>query len=152
MSYILEGNIVRTIFKLGLYSNQDSNKVSCLWIRTLFESGLNMSQASIREYFKKNSWKKSPSNLNSCFAMTRLHEQNSSGFVLHAVSIDDSSMVIGNDWEAPRSGSISRRLTATSRKRPARWSINNPFSTLGLPQHSLFKVTKTLRGCQFTML
>ena len=31
------------------------------------------------------------------------------------------------------------------------WSINNPFSTLGLPQHSLFKVTKIslwLRWCK----
>ena len=37
------------------------------------------------------------STLQLCFAMTRLHERNSSGFVLHAVSIDDSSMVIGND-------------------------------------------------------
>ena len=38
--------IARTLFESGLYSSQDSIKISCLWTRTLFELGLYSSQAS----------------------------------------------------------------------------------------------------------
>ena len=38
--------IIRKIFKSGLYSSQDSIKMSHLWTRTIFELGLYSSQAS----------------------------------------------------------------------------------------------------------
>ena len=41
--------IIRKIFKSGLYSSQDSIKMSHLWTRTLFELGLYSSQASIND-------------------------------------------------------------------------------------------------------
>ena len=41
--------IIRKIFKSGLYSSQDSIKMSHLWTRTIFELGLYSSQASIND-------------------------------------------------------------------------------------------------------
>ena len=35
--------------QLGLYSSQESIKISCLWTRSLFELGLYSSQASIKD-------------------------------------------------------------------------------------------------------
>ena len=41
--------IVRNVFNSGLYSSQDSIKMSLFWNRTVFKSGLYSSQASISE-------------------------------------------------------------------------------------------------------